>query len=212
MDMFQFAAGVPPQRARQPQPLVRRFEAAYSYVLLPLTQHSAYPYGQRAQLSNYSIAWVPRVPIPRDCEREVSASLRPTGAAASPLTESAPWSAAQGTAGPSRSRQTAVKNVDQVELPFVLGDLPEDARLYWGRDSAKVQADHWFPKTVWTTSATMRRQGPAVRDKVTTSPAATESKIKLLEVSNANLTAELIKAKMSLEEALAAQARRDKVV
>jgi len=67
---------------------------------------------------------------------------------------------------------------------------------------------------VWTTIATLRRQGPAVRDKVTASPAATaeaESKNKQLEVSNANLTAELIKAKMSLEEALTAQARSDKV-
>jgi len=57
--------------------------------------------------------------------------------------------------------------------------------------------------------ATLRRQSPAVRDKVTAAPAAmaeTESKIKLLQVSIANLTAELIKAKMSLEEALAAQA------
>jgi len=62
--------------------------------------------------------------------------------------------------------------------------------------------------------ATLRRQGPAVRDKVTAPPAATsetESKITLLEVSNTNLTVELLKAKMRLEDSLTAQARSDKV-
>jgi len=32
-----------------------------------------------------------------------------------------------------------VIKVDQVELPFALGDLPEDARFYWGRYAAKVE-------------------------------------------------------------------------
>jgi len=218
IDMFQFAAGVPPQRTRQPQPLVRRFEAMHSYVPPPLAQHGADPYGRRAQLSNYAIPRVPRDPIPRDCDRRVSASLRPTGAAASPLAESAPRSAAQSIAGPSRPRQKVKKAVDQVELPFILNDLPEDAKLYWGRYAAKVQADYRFAKTVWTTMATLRMQSPVVRDRATASCSRssaatfeTQNKIKLLEVSHANLTAELLKAKTSLEEALTAQARSDKV-